>query len=76
MLKLLKNILRYRFFWLIGAAALLLYYDYKTIASFDPTVFVVSDVKEVRLDFLLLEKSRKGSGCTIPSLSILKYFLL
>jgi hypothetical protein len=34
MLKLLKNILRYRFFWLIGAAALLLYYDYKTIASF------------------------------------------
>jgi len=34
MLKLLKNILRYRFFWLIGAAALLLYYDCKTIASF------------------------------------------
>ena len=39
MLKLLKNILRYRFFWLIGAAALLLYYDYKTIASF---VFICS----------------------------------
>jgi len=38
--------------------------------SHDPTVFVVSDEKEVRLDFLLLEKSRKGSGCTIPSLSI------
>tara|TARA_B100001250_G_C19212629_1_gene534271 strand:+ start:186 stop:374 length:189 start_codon:yes stop_codon:yes gene_type:complete len=39
MLELLKNILRYRFFWLIGAGALLLYYDYKTIASF---VFISS----------------------------------
>ena len=39
MLELLKNILRYRFFWLIAAAALLLYYDYKTIASF---VFISS----------------------------------
>ena len=39
MLELLKNILRYRFFWLIAAATLLLYYDYKTIASF---VFISS----------------------------------
>ena len=39
MLKLLKNILRYRFFWLIGIAILLFYYDYKTIASF---VFISS----------------------------------
>tara|TARA_Y100001970_G_C13901388_1_gene683821 strand:+ start:470 stop:664 length:195 start_codon:yes stop_codon:yes gene_type:complete len=39
MLELLKNILRYRFFWLIAIAALLLYNDYKTISSF---VFICS----------------------------------
>ena len=39
MFGLLKNILRNRFFWLIGAAGLLFYYEYKTIASF---VFISS----------------------------------
>ena len=39
MLELLKNTLRYRFLLLIAVAALLLYYDYKTISSF---VFICS----------------------------------
>ena len=39
MLELIRNILKYRFFWLLAFAGLLFFYNYKTIASF---VFISS----------------------------------
>ena len=49
MFELLKNILRYRIYWLMVSAALLFYYNYKTIASlvFISSILDLSIVKEL-----------------------------
>ena len=60
----LKNILRYRFFWLIVIAALFFYYDYKTISSFVLicSILDLSIVQEIAKENTIDAKSKDEEG--------------